>query len=321
MGHYLKTDKDYWAGREDSKLKERFWQLVQNADLHNLDNIKIDNQKSNIALIGFACDLGVLKNKGRLGAFDGSNSLRKNLINLAFDKSINIYDFGNIICDSKKDELDDSQCLLGDAVFTLLDKGFFPVVLGGGHETAYGHYLGIKNTKYSKNIGIINFDAHFDLRELLPNNQGSSGTPFRQIYLDRKKNNLDFNYLCVGIQENANTKSLFDYANETKTEYILAEEVFTNNLNDIKSKINKFIEKVDYIYITICLDVFSQSVAPGVSAPQAFGLMPNQVKSLLKIIKSSKKLITADIVELNPKYDIDNMTAKLGASLVLDLIK
>jgi len=325
MDNYQKISQNFWQGRKDSDTKERFWQYVQEASISDLnqENTKfnIANPKDNIALLGFSCDLGVSRNKGRVGAYEGSSSLRDNLKNLSLQKDINIYDFGNIICDSKSDNLIKSQIGLGHSISKLLNNNFFPIILGGGHETAYGHYLGIKDTKFVKKLGIINFDAHFDLRPLLENNQGTSGTPFRQIYLDRKEQNYEFKYLCLGIQESANTKSLFDYAKYTGTEYVLAKEFYLNKLENIISKLNKFLDKVDYIYLTICLDVFSQSVAPGVSAPQALGLMPDQVKVLLETIKNSQKIISLDIVELNPKYDIDNMTAKLGANLIYDLIQ
>jgi len=325
MDHYQKISLELWKGRKDSEAKERFWQYVQKASISDLNtennSFKEDRLKNNIALLGFACDLGVARNKGRVGAYEGCNSLRENLKNLSLQKDVNIYDFGNIICDSDFNNLEQSQLALGSSVADLLNNKFFPIILGGGHETAYGHYLGIKETHFSKKSGIINFDAHFDLRPLLDNNQGTSGTSFRQIYLDRKDNIQDFNYLCIGIQESANTKSLFDYAKYTGTEYILAKEFYLNKLENIVITLNQFLDKVDYVYLTICLDVFSQSVAPGVSAPQALGLMPHQVKFLLDIVKSSKKIITVDIVELNPKYDIDNMTAKLGANLIYDLIQ
>jgi len=64
----------------------------------------------------------------------------------------------------------------------------FPIVLGGSHELAYGHFNGIvnhlkKQTKNSSKVGIINFDAHFDLRPY--DNQGSSGTMLKkQIHLE-----------------------------------------------------------------------------------------------------------------------------------------
>jgi formiminoglutamase len=60
------------------------------------------------------------------------------------------------------------QKSLEKAVEKILDFDLFPLVLGGGHEIALGHYNGLLNSKLKEDqnpkIGIINFDAHFDLR-------------------------------------------------------------------------------------------------------------------------------------------------------------
>jgi len=68
--------------------------------------------------------------------------------------------------------------------------------------------------------------------------------------------------------------------------------------------------------VTIDLDGFSSAYAPGVSASSPMGFSPEVVLESLELIFASKKMISIDIAEMNPKYDIDNRTAKLAASLV-----
>ena len=72
----------------------------------------------------------------------------------------------------------------------------------------------------------------------------------------------------------------------------------------------------DHIYVTIDLDGFSSAYAPGVSAASPMGFSPYMVLECLKTIIGSGKLISLDIAEMNPKYDIDGQTAKLAASLM-----
>ena len=87
-------------------------------------------------------------------------------------------------------------------------------------------------------------------------------------------------------------------------------------LEEITTWINAFAKNVDHIYVTIDLDGFSSAYAPGVSAPSPMGFSPYIVLECLKTIIGSGKLISMDIAEMNPKYDIDGQTAKLAASLV-----
>jgi formiminoglutamase len=80
------------------------------------------------------------------------------------------------------------------------------------------------------------------------------------------------------------------------------------------------VESADKIYLTMCLDVFSSAFAPGVSAPQPFGLHPEIVMSLMKYVLLFKKVIHFDIAEISPRFDNDNQTAKLAAIFIYALI-
>ena len=106
-------------------------------------------------------------------------------------RTLNLYDAGDIICDG--DNLENAQIALAHMVASLLRSQYFPIVLGGGHETAWGHYLGIHEALGPSKLAIVNFDAHFDLREQA---RGSSGTTFKQI----ADHHAAFDYTVIGIQ-------------------------------------------------------------------------------------------------------------------------
>lgn len=269
--------------------------------------------------MGFCCDEGVKRNLGRVGAAEGPQALRKALANLPlhFQEHEFIYDIGDIVCHDQ--DLEKAQHALRELVANLLTKNYKPIIIGGGHEIAWGHYQGIDKVHADQTIGIINFDAHFDLRNNPEPDKGSSGTPFRQIAEYRQAHDLDFDYLCLGIQQTGNTRSLFRKAKELNVNYVLAEDIHQKRA-DCESIIQKCLNKHDLIYLTICLDVFNNNVAPGVSAPQPLGLTPLQVIPLLKQIVQSNKVISFDIAELNPKYDQDDRTAQLAALLVSEYI-
>ena len=72
-----------------------------------------------------------------------------------------------------------------------------------------------------------------------------------------------FNYLCIGVANHANTKVLFDTADALNCSYLRDHEVNIFNLNNVLAAVDAFIEKVDCLYVTIDLDVFTAAVAPG----------------------------------------------------------
>ena len=85
-------------------------------------------------------------------------------------------------------------------------------------------------------------------------------------------------------------------------------------------KVETFCKKVDHVYVTIDMDVFPSAYAPGVSASAPDGMLPHHVLEIIKTIKSSKKWLSCDIVELNPDFDIDDRTAKLAAKLMYHIL-
>lgn len=309
--HYQSPIKDNWQGRHDAPPETYIFQQTKLIDLNSLQPAA--NQT--FAFLGFCSDEGVKRNLGRPGAAQGPDLIKQAIARLPVHSEIHCIDVGNICC---TEDLETAQIALGEAVTLLLKNNYTPIVLGGGHEVAFGHFQGIHSYFNDKSKAIINFDAHFDMRPLLTLGKGSSGTPFLQIAELLKANNQIFHYLCIGIQENSNTAALFETAKEYNAEYVLAEQLYLLD-NSCDAYINEMLSK-DIIYITICLDVFASSFAPGVSAAQPLGLTPWQVIPLLRKIAQSGKAKSYDLAEFAPCFDRDGQTAKLAAQLIFEIL-
>jgi len=303
--------------KPEKKFNERYYNAIKSISLDQLN--KADHVNS-FAIIGFCCDEGVRRNNGRPGAAKGPQAFREVFWKLPIPdaEQFSIVDAGDIICNDG--DLESSQTALGDAIFKLLDYNYCPIVIGGGHELAWGHYQGIAQSKYSQDLGIINFDAHFDIRPLVDNCIGSSGTPFKQIFNARTAAGLKTDYTCIGIQRHGNCTSLFEEAKKLNISFVEAESLFQTFATSAEAVIHQQISSHQYLYLSICLDVFEASAAPGVSAPQVLGLNPWQVIPLIRTIAKSGKLCCFDIAELSPLFDRDDITAKLAAILISEVI-
>ncbi|MGB5819050.1 MAG: formimidoylglutamase [Saonia sp.] len=311
MSGYKKTNPEVWTGRT-SEQELSLHEKVKFIDLEKEKTGK--TPKSTIALLGYACDEGVKRNQGRTGAAKGPDVIRHQLGKLPnhLKEQTVLLDTGTIACTDS--DMEKAQAHLAEKVALLLKKNTFLILMGGGHDIAYGHYLGLKKYLGGKTLGIINLDAHFDLRSNETGN--NSGTPFYQIAQDHKVEKTTFHYLVLGIRKDANTSVLFETAKKLGVHYIENETFNMHHLRDVKTTIGRFISEVDHIYLTIDLDGFSSAYAPGVSAPSPMGFAPDIVLEAFKDIIDSKKLISLDIAELNPTYDRDDQTAKLAASLI-----
>ena len=306
-------DKTYqWQGREDTEEGQnglRWHQVVDKQQRTNSAN-----------LLGFECDLGVAANKGRIGAAAGPNAIRHALANLAWHADCDLRDAGNIVATT---HLADAQNQYAQQIATNLNQNSLVIGLGGGHEIAWGSYQGLVQhlaAKPNKTIGIVNFDAHFDLRN--PSKITSSGTPFRQIAEYCQTQNQPFHYACLGVAASSNTAALFNYAKHTKTQYLLDIDC---EPEAAKKCITPMLKAVDELYVTVCLDAFPAHIAPGVSAPSALGISVEFVINMLHWIAQSESVFDyhwglADIAEMNPTYDIDNRTAKLAARLIYETL-
>jgi len=320
---YSNTLHGTWKGRTDGEdpAVQRWHQRLITVNLMEERMPVAPSGQKSIALIGFACDEGVLRNGGRVGAKDGPLCFRQACGNLPvhFDEETLFVDLGDIICETEA--MEEAQAELSNLVELALYYGYQPLVIGGGHEVSYGHYTGIcKHIPEADTIGIINFDAHFDLRN--PSGKlSNSGTAFFQIAEDCQSERKAFQYLAIGIQQNSNTRQLYQTAEELGAKYIPANSFSSTYGREVFSTIENFIRDNTHIYLTIDLDVFASSAAPGVSAPAYSGLFPDPFFfKCLQLIINSKKIISMDIAEYNPIYDPEHITAKLAAALAFNLI-
>lgn len=295
-----------WQGRFDGEdpLHHRIFQRVQ------LDTDYASIKPKDFVLHGFAVDEGVRRNKGRVGAKDAPDIIRQNMTNFpVIQPEFVLRDFGNVYCEDQN--LEKAQAELAQKVGQALMSGGKSVVLGGGHEVMYAHYQGLKNAFPDRRIGIINIDAHFDNREPDPAVGPSSGTGFCQIAQEGELNSLH-----IGIQKNSNTLKLFDTAHQFGMQYILADELYFENLPKLYEQLDAFMSAVDILYLTVCMDTFNAAIAPGVSAASYNGIFADAAfMHLYRRILDSVKLRALDVAEVNPGYDQDNRTARLAASL------
>ncbi len=300
----MENYKTFWKGRNDgeSPLAKRLFQAV---------DFTLPTNSNGFGMVGFEVDEGVLRNQGRVGARHAPNTIRTALANFpVHSRSLRLHDLGNIDC--VDGNLERAQDRLSEEVSTILKTGARSIVLGGGHEITLGHFKGIRSAFPDKKIGILNFDAHFDNRQPPSDGRGNSGTGFWQISQMESLHSLH-----IGIQRNSNTLALFDTAHTLGMKYILADELYFENLPSVRERIEEFIGELDILYLTICMDVFNASIAPGVSALACNGIFADACfMNVLRQILNSNKVVSMDVAEVNPTYDIANRTSRLAASLL-----
>ncbi|HRP98807.1 MAG TPA: formimidoylglutamase [Rhodocyclaceae bacterium] len=307
----MKPDRETlaeWRGRIDPEADALRW--------HQRIRPLAADTAPGVALLGFACDEGVQRNHGRPGAAAGPQAIRAALANLAWHRVRAAYDTGDIVC--ADGDLDAAQARLAAGVAALLAAGHLQVVLGGGHELAFGSWQGIAAHLSERpasgtavRLGVINFDAHFDLRDAA--HGATSGTPFAQIADGCAARGWPFRYACLGVSRAANTRALYRRAATLGVLVREDHEITGERLAAIFAALDAFIADCDALQLSIDLDVLPGWEAPGVSAPAARGV---PLALLVAHVRTSGKLMLAELAELNPHYDIDGRSARVAARLV-----
>lgn len=309
----LFSEPSDWSGRVDGPGPEhdRWNSVITPAQ---------ESTGDSIALLGYASDEGVLRNSGRQGAAAGPEALRGALSSLAIHDDFPRVDAGTVC--TQGDDLEGSQEELSRRVEKLIAQDNLVVVLGGGHETSFATHRGLyralqKRSGYgatSGSAGIVNLDAHFDLRA---ESKPTSGTPFLQI---ADMVGADFDYHVLGISKPNNTKVLFDTAERLGAHVMLDEEMLAMTPQQVGEAAAKACEAHDHIHLSIDLDVLPANEAPGVSAPAGLGVPLTHIRAAARAIAATGKVRLVDVVELSPSVDVDNRTARVAARLIDDIV-
>lgn len=320
--------EDHWRLHQivkDETLKHEGHEGEGNFESLALAPTKESSWENGYALIGYASHEGVRRVKGRIGAEDGPNEIRRALANMPVHEKLTFVDWGNVYC--KNGDVEACQYALSERVCNAMDAGFMPIVIGGGHDMGFGNYMGLyahyhgvhgkaRHHHDGERIGIINFDAHFDIREA----DANSGTSFYQVAEFNRHHGRAFKYMCLGVAKYANTKVLFDRAKKWRVPFIVDEEFHLSKGETVLPQLDKFLKDVDHLYVTVDLDVFASYIAPGVSAPSVRGINLVTFEKYFHYIVNSGKVRLLDLAECNPSHDTDERTSKLAAYIIHSFI-
>ena len=272
-----------------------------------------------VGIIGVPTDEGVKRNGGRIGAKDGPDAIRTEFYKrtpfvVGKEKSpvtVPVFDFGDIKIGKTLEETHDR---LSEVIHSLVSAKIIPIVLGGGHDIAYPNFVGFSKGKQT--VGVINIDTHLDYRKAIP--KRNSGTSFRQM-LDQHQSPLNaMNLVEIGIQSFANSADHYSELIERGATVFSLRDVRTEGIaKTLDLAYELATSSTDSLYISFDLDAVNSADAPGVSASLPTGLTAEEFLTVALFAGKRRKTKLIDIVELNPKYDVDGRTAKLAAIAIM----
>src|SRR6185437_1771211 len=129
------------------------------------------------------------------------------------------------------------------------------------------------------------------------------------------------NLVQIGMAEFANSPQLAGYAREMGVTVFPEREVAMRGMATIvEEALARAGEGTDAIYVSVDIDCIDQSQAPGTAAPNPCGLDARDLQAALRRIAAHPKFVGFDLVEIAPPFDIQNVTGRTGAALVLNVL-
>eukprot|EP00977_Amphora_coffeiformis_P000436 scaffold112_cov196-Amphora_coffeaeformis.AAC.3 len=298
-----------------------------------------------VVFVLFACDTGVERNGGRLGARLGPARFLHFLKTMGSLKNPEYDDMDlsrikltyhhvdltdqNNGPSRHEDELDVAHGRLQEAVSAVLNTGGLPFVVGGGNDQSYANWRSLRRfLGQHKQIGIINIDAHLDVRPVV-NNKPNSGTPFRQILEEEANNGKD---VKRGRDLHPGTLSsdtlLWDFAaqgsqcSRDHAEYVTSMGGSILWLKDVRDNATSEFERIlDFqnqagmdTFVSFDLDSIKASDCPGVSCPANVGLTSDDALGIMMAAGKASHVKLVDMSELNPAVE-NYITPRLAVQM------
>lgn len=231
-------------------------------------------------------------------------------------QDMDIVDFGDV-----KMHITDIQAShqrIEDSLTTLYHRypKLTPILLGGDHSVSCPSIKAFAKAK--GRVGVIQFDAHHDLRNL-EDGGPSNGTPFRGLLEAGAIKGEDL--IQIGIRSFSNGKLYSDYAKAQGVTLYTMKDVRERHMQAILDEaLNTLLPKVDVIYLSVDIDVLDQAHAPGCPAIGPGGMDSTTLLEAIKYLAHVPLVQGMDIVEIDPKLDFRDMTSRVGAHTILQFI-
>ena len=272
-----------------------------------------------MVLLGFPCDTGVEINGGRPGARHGPEKFRSwirrygTVDNPEIDidlSAITLADAGDIPSDLP---LQEAHTALTRQTTSILQKGGIPFVIGGGNDQSYPNACALLDLKPDSPLGVINIDAHLDVRPL-KNGQAHSGSPFRLLLEDARFSGQNFIEFAAQGSQVSREHAL--YVRDKQGDIIWYSEVSRGDsaAQAFRNALGRLAWQCDSLFVSFDLDSIRASEAPGVSCPGIMGLRAKEAFEMAFAAGAHSKVHLFDVSEYNPLIE-EERTGRLAVGI------
>lgn len=228
---------------------------------------------------------------------------------------LDIVDSGDVLIDMADREA--SFANIETHVAKIVEKGVFPVVLGGDHSIAYPVVKSITETT-GKRLGVVHLDAHFDNKDIYDGDRFARCCQFHRIAELPLVNPR--NIAHTGIRGPRNTKASWEYAREIGATILTINDVRNRGIDAVIREAHAVaMDGTDGFYITICSDILEAAFNVG-GPPDPNGLTTYELFSALYFLGQQPGLVGYDHCEIHPPGDPNALSSHTAAWALVYLL-
>lgn len=207
-------------------------------------------------------------------------------------------------------EIEEVKVIKGnlDKTFKNIEKIKGAIFVGGDHSITYASFKGFAKDK--ENPGLLIFDAHLDCDNYT---ETATHEDFVRKLIDENVVKKD-NVIIVGVRKMFKVEEYF-----TREMKIFRMRNMFNNIENVCDGVMELCREFSDLYLSIDIDVVDPAFAPGTGYQEPGGLSSSELLYFVRRLKLLKNLKRADIVEVNPKKDVNKRTIKLVAKIINEL--
>lgn len=204
-------------------------------------------------------------------------------------------------------DLEKNFAKITHGVRKILDKGAFPVIIGGDHSITFPAVRGFDRFQP---LDVVHFDAHIDFSHELQGTFYHHGCPIRRCF---DLPNIQ-NITSVGIR--LARPDVYEDAIKKGVKVITTEQFRAAGPEATIAQI----PGGNNIYLTVDVDVMDPVQMPGTGTPAPGGLYYFEMRDALIALSKRGKIVGCDFVEVAPPYDHAEITTRFAAKLIIDLL-
>ncbi|ULC58333.1 formimidoylglutamase [Flaviramulus sp. BrNp1-15] len=314
--------------------ESKFGQHVQ--ILTSISNIyeQLKNLDVTHVILGLPEDVGVFANHGNTGTAKAWEATLKILLNIQsnqFTKAKQVLILGHLdfsdellkiskLNPSKKKDLIKARKLVEDIdeavtniVYQIVLAGKKPIIIGGGHNNAYGNIKG-SSLALGKPINVVSLDAHSDFR---PEEGRHSGNGFTYAFAE----GFLGNYFIFGLHENYTSDKVFKTLDKSKSiKYNTFEDIQVRKKLKFKSELEKALKHISNNPFGIEIDCDAiENIASSAMTPSGFSV--NKTRNFINYFAKHSNATYLHICEAAPTKKTVNQIGKLITYFITDFIK